>query len=278
MSENYETILYEVTDPVALITLNRPERMNAWNLTMMREMRDAVRRAGADRRVVGVVITGAGRAFCAGGDMKDLKLDDLKAPPPPPPPSGGPESAAGAEKGDPAGPLAYLIDLPKPVIAAVNGPAIGMGAVLALWADLRFMSDNAMISMGFAERGTVAESGSSCLLTRLVGPARALDLLISSRRVAADEALRLGLVNEVAPADGLVDAARAYIEAMAGKCSPASIATMKRQVYSELPDDLVASVKSSRQLLGEAVEGPDIKEGWQSFLEKRPAKFLRVGE
>lgn len=267
MSENYETILYEVADPVALITLNRPERMNAWNLTMMRELRDAVRRAGADRRVVGLIITGAGRAFCAGGDMKDLKLDDLKAPPP----------SGGSEKGDPAGPLAYLIDRPKPVIAAVNGPAIGMGAVLALWADLRFMADNAMISMGFAERGTVAESGSSCLLTRLVGPARALDLLISSRRVAADEALRLGLVNEVAPADGLVDAARAYIDAMARKCSPTSIATMKRQVYSELPDDLVASVRNSRQLLGEAVEGPDIKEGWQSFLEKRPAKYLRIG-
>lgn len=273
MSDNYETILYEVEDPVALITLNRTSRMNAWNMTMARELRDAVRRAGEDRRVVGVVITGAGRAFCAGGDMKDLKLDDLRAP-------ASPEGADGtqtAATSDPAGPLAYLMSLPKPVIAAVNGPAIGMGAVLALWSDLRFMSDEAMFGMGFSERGTVAESGSSCLLTRLIGPSAAIDLLVSSRRVAAEEALALGLVNRVVPAADLVDAARGYVAALARTCSPASMATMKQQVYSELPDDLAQSVRTSRRLLAEAVDGPDIKEGWQSFLEKRTPEFARIG-
>lgn len=269
MSDPYETILYEVDDPVAVISLNRPERLNAWNMTMARELHDAVLRAGADRRVVGVVVTGAGRAFCSGGDLKDLKPEDLRA--------GPPSDNAVRKAGDPAGPLAYMMALPKPVIAAVNGPAVGMGAVLSLWADLRFMAQEAMFTMAFSQRGTVAESGSSCLLTRLVGPASALDLLMSSRRVAADEALRLGLVNGVAPAADLLAVARGYVEELARTCSPASIATMKQQVYGDLRDDLAASVASSRKLLAAAADGPDIKEGWQSFLEKRPTQFARIG-
>ncbi len=270
MSDQYETILYEVEDPVALITLNRPARLNAWNATLGRELQDAVLRAGADRRVVGLIITGAGRAFCSGGDLKDLKPEDLRASPP----ADGDVSA----RGDPAGPLAYLMNLPKPIIAAINGPAVGMGAVLPLWMDLRFMAEEAMFTMAFSQRGTVAESGSSCLLPRLVGPAVALDLLMSSRRVGADEALRLGLVNTVTPATELVAKARAYIVGLANTCSPTSVATMKRQVYADLPDTLASSVRTSRQLLAVAAEGADIKEGWQSFLEKRPARYARIGD
>lgn len=269
MSGPYETILYDVDDPVALITLNRPSRLNAWNLTMARELKDAVRRAAADRGVVGVIVTGAGRAFCSGGDLKDLKPEDLREKPP---------ANAATTEADAAGPLAYLLDLPKPVIAAINGPAVGMGAVLSLWADLRFMAEETMLTMAFSQRGTVAESGSSALLTRLVGPAVALDLLISSRRVAAAEALRLGLVNGVAPAADLVAEARRYVTALAETCSPTSMATMKAQVYAPLRDTLAASVTSSRKLLAAAADGPDIREGWQSFLEKRPARFARIGE
>lgn len=272
MSDHYETILYEVDDPVALITLNRPSRLNAWNLTMARELHDAVRRAGADRRVVGVIITGAGRAFCSGGDLKDLKPEDLRAKPLSDGDATRPEAG-----GDPAGPLAYLMKLPKPVIAAVNGPAVGMGAVISLWADLRFMAEEAMLTMGFSQRGTVAESGSSCLLTRLAGSAVALDLLMSSRRVTAEEALRLGLVNGLAPAADLLATARQYVVDLAETCSPTSVATMKQQVYSDLRDDLAASVAASRKLLSEAADGPDIAEGWQSYLEKRPARFARIG-
>jgi enoyl-CoA hydratase/carnithine racemase len=238
-------------------------------MTMARELHDAVRRAGADRRVVGIVITGTGRAFCSGGDLKDLKPEDLRAAPP--------SDRAARDKGDPAGPLAYMMALPKPVIAAVNGPAVGMGAVLSLWTDLRFMAEEAMFTMAFSQRGTVAESGSSCLLTRLVGSASALDLLMSSRRVGADEALRLGLVNGIAPVADLLATARGYVEEMARSCSPTSIATMKRQVYGDLRDDLAASVALSRKLLGEAADGPDIQEGWKSFLEKRPTQFARIG-
>ncbi len=272
MSEGYETILYEVDDPVALITLNRTSRMNAWNGTMAREVHDAVRRAGEDQRVVGVIITGAGRAFCSGGDLKDLKMEDLREKP-----SSKQDGAAPSDgTGEPAGPLAYFMTLPKPVIAAINGPAVGMGAVIALWADLRFMAEEAMLTMAFSQRGTVAES-SSCLLTRLAGSAVALDLLMSSRRVAAHEALALGLVNAVAPSADLLTLARDYINNLARTCSPASIATVKRQVYSDLRDDLAASVRNSRTLLSEASKGADIQEGWQSFLEKRPPNFARIG-
>ncbi|NWG53203.1 MAG: enoyl-CoA hydratase/isomerase family protein [Hydrogenophilaceae bacterium] len=275
MSEAYETILYEVDDPVAIITLNRTARMNAWNLTMARELQDAVQRAGDDRRVVGVIITGAGRAFCSGGDMKDLTLDDLKMKPTPQ--TNGEAARSESGGGEAAGSLAYFMNLPKPVVAAINGPAVGMGAVLALWTDLRFMAEEAMLSMAFSQRGTVAEGGSSCLLTRLAGASVAIDLLISSRRVSAEEALRLGLVNGVAPSADLVRVARDYIGELARTCSPTSIATMKRQVYADLSDNLGASVKAARKLLAEAVEGPDIKEGWRSFLEKRPARYVRLG-
>jgi enoyl-CoA hydratase/carnithine racemase len=275
VSVPYETILYEVEDPVALITLNRPSRLNAWNQTMARELRDAVLRASADRNVVGVIITGGGRAFCSGGDMKELKPEDLRIEPATNGADG--DSALPNAGGDAVGPFAYLLDLPKPVIAAINGPAIGMGAVLALWADLRFMADEAMIAMAFSQRGTVAESGSCCLLTRLAGSAVALDLLMSSRRVAADEALRLGLVSRTAPNAQLVAVARDYIAEMARSCSPTSMAAMKRQVYRGLPDDLGAAVRASLTFGAEVVDGPDIQEGWKSFLEKRPAQFARLG-
>jgi enoyl-CoA hydratase/carnithine racemase len=272
MAGPYDTILYEVDDPVAVITLNRPARLNAWTPTMAREVRDAVRHAGADRRVVGVVITGAGRAFCSGGDLKELDLKDLQRRTSP----SGDTQAAG--EGDVAGPFGYLMNLPKPVIAAINGPAVGMGAVLPLWADLRFMADDAKLTLGFSLRGSVAEAGCSWLLPRLIGPTAALDLLMSSRWVTAEEALRLGLVNLTAPRDSLLDKARDYIGELASKCSPTSMATIKRQVYTDLHGDLRASVESARELLAAATDGEDIKEGWRSYLEKRPPQFPRIGD
>lgn len=276
MGNSYEHILYEVDDPVGIITLNRPERLNAWTGTMAREVHDAVRLAGEDRRVVGLIITGAGRAFCAGADLKDLDLKALGAPPPAAA-DGSREAAQPANGTDIAGPFDYMMNLPKPVIAAVNGPAAGMGAVLALWTDLRFMAEEAMLTMSFSQRGTVAESGSSWLLPRLIGSAASLDLLLSSRRVGAEEALRLGLVNSVAPGSDLVSRVREYIVELANTCSPTSMATIKRQVYSELHQGLAASAQASRGLLSAAVNGGDIQEGWQSYLEKRPPRFARIG-
>ncbi|MDT0203933.1 enoyl-CoA hydratase-related protein [Nocardioides sp. AE5] len=270
LTAQYETIQYQVTDPVAVITLNRPERLNAWMPTMAHEFREAMLGAEADKNVVGVVVTGSGRAFCAGGDLKALRMDDLR------------HMTADADEAlttsdDPAGPFDYMLNLRKPVIAAINGPALGMGAVLSLWADLRFMADDAFISMSFSQRGTVAEGASSWLLPRLIGTAPALDLLLSSRRVAADEALRLGLVNVTVPAGDLLETAAAYVRDLSKNCSPTSLAIIKQQVYRDLHDSLGESSDSSRKLLGEAVEGDDIKEGWQAYLEKRPAVFARIG-
>ena len=265
MGTSYETIVYEVDDPVATISLNRPERLNAWNRTMARELKKAVSDAVSDRRVVGIVLTGSGKAFCSGGDLKDLTVDDLRALKP-----------ADDDETPTAG-LAYFMEAPKPIIAAINGAAVGMGAVLALWTDMRFMSEEAMITMAFSQRGTVAESGSSSLLSRLVGPSAALDLLLSSRRVRSDEALAMGLINRSVPADQLLKVAREYVVAMADNCSPTSLATIKTQVYDEINSGLPEIVRNSMTLLAAAVDSPDIAEGWKAFLEKRPAKFARIG-
>lgn len=265
MAQSYQTIQYEVDDPVAVITLNRPERLNAWTLTMAGEVDDAIARAAGDKRVLGLIVTGSGRAFCAGGDLKELTLDDLRAPKQPEKP-----------KPDRGGPLARMRSIDKPVIAAVNGPAVGMGAVIALWADLRFMAEEAMFTMAFSQRGTVAEGASSWLLSRLVGPAAAFDVLISSRRIQADEALRLGMVNRVLPAAELVAAAREYIQALT-LCSPASMATIKKQIYDDLSGTLADAARNSGALLAACVDSGDIQEGWQSFLEKRPPQYARLG-
>lgn len=272
MADSYDTILYDVDDPVALITLNRPHRLNAWTPAMGRELHDALRRAEADRRVVGIIITGAGRAFCSGGDLKDLELKDLAEPRP-----SDADRESSRPQGEAAGPLDYMMSHPKPVIVAINGPAVGMGAVVTLWGDLRFMADDAMITMAFSQRGSVAEAASSWLLPRLIGSAAALDLLISSRHVHAEEALRLGLVNGTAPAAELVDVAREYVGNLASTCSPTSMAAIKKQIYSELHDGLAASAKASRKLVAAAARGIDIQEGWNSFLQKRPPQFERIG-
>lgn len=277
MSANYDTITVEVDDPVCTITLNRPDRMNAWTLTMAAELQDAVSRAGDDTRVVGIVLTGAGRAFCAGGDLKELSPQSLRDALP----SGKSEPATaptGAQADDElSGPLAALMQLPKPVIAAINGPAAGMGAVIPLWSDLRFMSREAFLTMSFSQLGTVAESGSSWLLPRLIGPTAAMDLLLSSRRVKAEEALDLGLVNRIEAPEALVPAAQAYIENLARTCSPASMAAIKRQVNSQLHSGLAHAARDSGALLAAALDGGDIKEGWSAYLEKRAPQYARIG-
>ncbi|PRZ39692.1 enoyl-CoA hydratase/carnithine racemase [Antricoccus suffuscus] len=270
---DYETILYDVDDPIATITLNRPERLNAWTMTMSRELGHALTSAGNDRRVVGVIVTGTGRAFCSGGDLKDLTLDDLRVPKPAAPASAHESLATNAET---AGPFALMRNLDKPVIAAVNGPAVGMGAVIALWADLRFMSQEAMFTMAFSQRGTVAEGASSWLLSRLIGPGAAFDVLISSRRVQPDEAFRLGWVDRVLPAGELLTAAREYLQTLL-LCSPTSMATIKKQIYADLSGTLTNSARASSSLLAACVDSGDIQEGWQSFLEKRAPQYARLG-
>ncbi len=272
----YEDILYEVADPIATITLNRPASLNAWTFRMGAEVKHALARAEADERVVVILLTGAGRGFCAGADLKEL-LDlrvGARANELPP--------ELEADPGDPGfgedfrGTYTYLMSIPKPVIAAINGPVAGMAVPIALACDIRFASDRATFTTAFSRRGLVAEWGVSWLLSRVAGPAHALDLLFSARRFDAAEAERMGVVNRVVPHDELLKFVREYAEDMAANCSPASMAVMKRQVYQHLSQSLGPAEKEAVKLMLESFERPDFREGVMSFLEKRPPRFARI--
>ncbi len=266
----YEEILYDVDDPVAVITLNRPTALNAWTTTMDDEVRDAFRRAEADSAVVGIVVTGAGRAFCAGADMN--VLGDLAEGGD----GGGLIGSTQSVGGEFDGRFPYVMTVDKPVIAAVNGAVAGMAYPFALCCDLRVVTPDALFLTAFSQRGLIAEWGLSWLLPRLVGPSVALDLLFSSRRVKGDEALRLGLANYLVPADELLSFCREYIENLAKSCSPASMAIMKRQVYEQLHVGLGAAEAESQRLMIDSFGRPDFREGVQSFLEKRQPGFDRL--
>jgi enoyl-CoA hydratase/carnithine racemase len=272
----YEQILYEVKDPIATITLNRPAQLNAWTQRMAAEVKHAVARAEADAGVVVIVLTGAGRGFCAGADLGDLKAisDGQRREEVP--------AELLAEPGDPEvgasfrGTYTYLLSVRKPVIAAVNGPCAGMAVPIALCCDLRFASDRAVFTTAFSRRGLVAEWGISWLLPRLVGPAHALDLLFSARRIGAAEAERMGLVNRVIPHDELPAFVRSYAEDVAAHCSPTSLRIMKRQVYQHLTESLGHAEREAIQLMVESFDRPDFREGVLSFLEKRSPRFERI--
>jgi enoyl-CoA hydratase/carnithine racemase len=271
----YEQILYEVNDPIATVTLNRPDRLNAWTDRMGAEVKHALAQAEADPKVVAIVITGAGRGFCAGADLGTLKgISDGSA-------KGEDLSELDVELGDPElqefrHGYAYLMTLRKPVIAAINGPCAGMAVPISLAADMRFASDRAVFTTAFSQRGLVAEWGISWLLPRLVGPAHALDLLYSARKLDAAEAERIGLVNRVLPHDELIPFVQDYVRNLAAKCSPASIQVMKRQVYQALQEEFSPAHAKAVRLMFESFGRKDFAEGVNAFLEKRPPRFPRI--
>jgi enoyl-CoA hydratase/carnithine racemase len=272
---DYTQIIYEVADPVATITLNRPAQLNAWTDDMAGETFDALRRATADKAVVGIIITGAGRGFCAGADLnmlQDISSGDRGAPAPVQLP-GTPEWGD-----DFRGLYTSLLSVPKPIIAAVNGAVAGMAVPLILSCDMRFMSTAGKITMAFSQRGLIAEWGASWLLPRIVGPSRALDMMLSSRLIGADEAFHIGLADRVIEPDGLLATATAYIADLAAKCSPASMAIMKQQVYAQLHAGLGAAEQDAGRRMVESFSRPDFAEGVSSFLERRPPQFGRIGQ
>ncbi len=272
----YDTIRYEVADPVATITLNRPERLNALTPQVMTELQDAVAAAEADPQVVGIVLTGAGRGFCAGADMR--RLQNLS--------EGATVSDWQTADGKPGafeemGPdfqlgLLYLMAVRKPIICAINGPCAGLGFVMAMLCDIRFASTEAKFTTAFANRGLIAEHGISWILPRLVGPAHALDLLWSGRLVDATEAASMGVVNRVVSADDLLREATGYVRTLAERSAPLAIQVIKQQVYRHLSAALGDATRESLRLMKESQARADFAEGVKSFVEKRPPRFARV--
>jgi enoyl-CoA hydratase/carnithine racemase len=275
---DYEEIRYDVDDPVATIVLDRPDVLNAWTDRMAAEVRHAVAAAEADPRVVGIVLTGAGRGFCAGADLRRLSAigsGDRRVAQAP--------GELSADPGDPSfgedlhlGTYTYLMSVPKPVIAAINGPVAGMGVPIVLACDLRFMADDAVLTTSFSQRGLIAEWGISWLLPRLTGTAVALDLLFSSRKITGIEAAALRVVNAALPRDQVLAHAQQYVRDLAATTSPASLAIMKRQVYQQLHAGLLGAEREAYQLMLESFGRPDFREGVNSYLERRPPSFERL--
>jgi enoyl-CoA hydratase/carnithine racemase len=255
-----EVVQHEVKDRVALLTLNRPERLNAWTGEMERAYFDALAECAASQDVRVIVVTGAGRGFCAGADMQSLQAIG----------NGGVDSAA--ETHD-RRPQTFPLSIPKPIIAAINGPCAGIGLVQALMCDIRFAAEGAKLTTAFARRGLVAEHGISWILPRLIGPAGALDLLLSGRVLLAEEARELGLVNRVYAPEQLMEETLAYARDLATNCSPASMATMKRQVYSALEQPLSQALAEADGLMLQSFTAPDFTEGVASFVERRDPRF-----
>jgi enoyl-CoA hydratase/carnithine racemase len=265
----YQHILYEVSDKIATITLNRPDRMNAWTPIMEHDVRNAMESAAGDDDVRVIVLTGAGRAFCAGADMDALKgLDpsDIRRADNIPPFDMN-------RRPDWQTRYAYYPSIPKPVIGMLNGATAGIGLVHALYCDLRFAADNTVFTTAFARRGLIAEHGISWMLPRIVGHTHALDLLMSARRVSSEEALRINLVNRIYPPEQLREETYAYARDLADFVSPSAIAVIKRQLY-DVPFQTLseATIDANREMVA-ALRGSDFREGVASFMEKRPPMF-----
>lgn len=252
-----KTVLYEAADGVAVVTLNRPSRLNAWTGRMETEYRAAIADAEADPAVRVIVVTGAGRGFCAGADFE--AVGQLRE-------AGVYDS--GVEEPVEIG-FAWQLRLSKPLIAAVNGPVAGVGFVLALFCDLRFGVPGAKLTTSFARLGLPAEHGVSWLLPRIVGRSRAADLLFSSRVVLAEEALTIGLVDRVCSVDDTLD----YARTIASEISPSSLATIKRQLWDDESRSLDASISHAYALLNQMVGEPDFVEGSRALQERRKPTF-----
>ena len=269
-----QEILYSVAGRVATITLNRPDKLNAWTRTMEAEVRQATGEAAADDGVRAIVITGAGRGFCAGADMSLLQsVVDRRTHPLPDSPGASDTALRSDVRADFQRQYSYFPAIPKPVIAAINGPAVGLGLVIAMFSDLRFASQDAKFGTAFARRGLVAEYGLAWLLPRIAGHAHALDVLLSARIFDAQEALRMGLVNQVFPAADFMDSVYAYAQQLADTVSPRSMKVIKHQVYEAMFQTLGESVDLATEEMRASFASEDFKEGVAHFVEKRAPAF-----
>ena len=260
----YTELLYAVDDRVATITLNRPDRMNAWTPTMEAEFREAIGAASADDGVRAIVVTGAGRGFCAGADMGRLQGRATgDAPVAAAPPSGD---------GDFDQRYSYLLAVPKPLIAGINGAVAGVGLCVALYCDLRYMAAGARLSTAFARRGLIAEHGSAWMLPRLIGPMNAADLLLSGRTIDAAEAETMGLVR-VLPADNFAAEVQSRAAEFANLSSPRSMRIIKQQLRNAAFESLAGATRFADAEVPKCFDTEDFKEGVASFVEKRKPAF-----
>jgi len=271
-SAGSEATRYAVDAGIATITLHRPERLNAWTAVMNAEYRAHLQAASDDPAVRVIVVTGSGRGFCAGAESDDLAGHaergryDAGAPDDLATPGQGVRPEFDAE-------LAYHFGVPKPVLAAVNGPVAGIGFALACYCDLRFAARGARFTTAHGRLGLPAAFGLAWLLPKLIGLPRALDLLLSSRTFDADEAHALGLVTAVVDGDDLTDHVHAYARTLATTVSPASLAASKRQVYDAFHQTAAEAVRAAEALLDPMMAGPDYREGVAALREKRPPVF-----
>lgn len=267
---------FEIADGIATIWLNRPHRMNAWTGRMHAEYRWCLAQADADPAVAAIVVTGKGRGFCVGGDTEALEGHARK---------GGYDPGTPPEMAMPGygrfdefdASFAYHFGLSKPVLAAMNGPAAGVGLALACFMDLRFAASGAKFTTAHGKLNLPAEYGLSWLLPRMIGLTRANELLLSSRAFPAEEALTLGLVNAVHPAEEVLAATRAYARQLIDRVSPNSLRQTRWQIYRDLHRDVAAAVTDSERLLGVMMREPDYREGVAAFLEKRLPRWQPPG-
>jgi len=258
-SRTADVVLAQRRGRVLVLALNRPDRLNAWTEDLEQRYFELLDAAESDPDVRAVVLTGTGRGFCAGADMDDLsEVVESR------------DFSALAQRDPPRHrPLLFT----KPLVAAINGAAAGLGLVEALYCDVRFTTPHAKLTAAFARRGLIGEYGVAWLLPRLVGRSRALDILLSSRVILGEEALRLGLVDRVVAPELLLDAAVAYATELADFCSPASMRTIKGQLLHAQDSTFAEALDEADRLMLDAFSSPDFREGLTSYLEGRPPAF-----
>jgi enoyl-CoA hydratase/carnithine racemase len=259
----YECLLYDVKDRIATITLNRPERLNALGGTLREDMYDALLKAGADDNVGAIVVTGAGRGFCSGGDVKSMNEKGQSG-----------EAPSVAERFAPIRDRIILAmrDCPKPIIAAINGAAAGAGMNLALACDIRIASSAAKFSQAFVKRGLHPDWGGTWFLPRVVGSAKACELIFTGDAIDASTALDLGIVNAVVAPEALMDEAYKLARRIADG-PPVAIQLAKRAIYHNEDVDLRAGLEFETFAQNVTKETEDAKEGIRAFVEKRAPAF-----
>jgi enoyl-CoA hydratase/carnithine racemase len=258
---------YQKSERIATISYNRPEKLNAWTPRMFEELRYAIDDAENDLDIGAIIITGAGRAYCSGADIGGLNRLSQEAE------QSGQSSSTNEVEADAMGRFAFMLALKKPIIGAINGPAVGMGFANALYCDIRIASERARMGLIFPRRGLAIEFGSSWLLPRIVGLANAVDLALTGRLIDAQEALRMGLVSRVVSDNELMPAARALAADLATQCSPLGISYVKRFVYQHLYTDFATALREEAESAGVMLRSKDFKEGVSAFIEKRAPKF-----